>query len=94
MARDLILSLFFIINLAAFLAFWSDKSRSRRGLRRISERTLWLLALAGGSAGALLGMSVFRHKTKKLSFQVVLAVILALQTFIFFMLLSKEKLPF
>lgn len=81
----------FAINLAAFLTFGIDKSRSRHdGYRRIPERLLWILALAGGSAGTLLGMHMFRHKTKKLSFQAVLAVILALQVFLVFSLLTKN----
>lgn len=59
--------------LAAYLAaasLWAfglmgfDKGRARRGGRRIRERTLFLSALLGGSPGALLGMYVFRHKTK------------------------------
>jgi uncharacterized membrane protein YsdA (DUF1294 family) len=45
----------------------------------VREKTLWLLALLGGSPAALAGMHVFRHKTKKLSFQAGLAAILAIQ---------------
>jgi len=68
------------INLIAFFTYGIDKAKSRKhNRRRISEKTLLLLALFGGSAGALLGMKMFRHKTKKLSFQAMLAVILAAQ---------------
>ena len=67
-----------VINLAAFFAFGIDKARSRKaGARRTPEATLWLLMLLGGSVGALLAMNYFRHKTKKLSFQAVAALILA-----------------
>ena len=53
------------VNLWAFGLMWFDKRRSKRaGARRIRERTLFLSALLGGSLGALLGMWVFRHKTK------------------------------
>ena len=53
------------INLAAFFLMWLDKRRAkRRGARRIRERTLFLSALLGGSAGAAAGMWIFRHKTK------------------------------
>ncbi len=55
-----------------FLAYGWDKSQAVRGGRRIPERTLHLLALAGGVAGAWLGRSVFRHKTRHASFTVVL----------------------
>ncbi len=54
-----------LINLTAFLLMRSDKRRAKRpGARRIRERTLFLSALLGGSAGAILGMWTFRHKTR------------------------------
>lgn len=68
-----------IINLLTFFYFCIDKIKARHGSRRVSEMMLWVLALAGGSLGALLGMKFFRHKTKKLSFQAGIAVILAIQ---------------
>lgn len=40
------------------------QARARRGAWRVPEKTLFLLPLLGGSVGALLGMRVFRHKTK------------------------------
>ncbi|MBQ9458533.1 MAG: DUF1294 domain-containing protein [Oscillospiraceae bacterium] len=52
------------VNLAAFAAFGADKRRAKRGERRISERTLFLLAIFGGSLGAVCGMCAFHHKTK------------------------------
>ncbi len=67
------------INLLTFFYYGIDKIKARHGDRRVSEMMLWMLALAGGSLGALLGMKFFRHKTKKLSFQAGISVILALQ---------------
>lgn len=52
------------LNIAAFAAFGVDKRRARRGEWRVSERTLFLLALLGGSLGAVCGMCAFHHKTK------------------------------
>ena len=66
-----------ITVLAVWIAVWSlflfgsmgaDKRRARRGLWRIPEKRLFLLALLGGAPGGLLGMAVFRHKTKHWSF--------------------------
>ena len=57
-----------VMNLAAFGAYGADKRWARRGSWRIPERTLFLLPLLGGSVGALLGMHVFRHKTRHLKF--------------------------
>lgn len=55
-------------SLLALLLCGMDKASARKGGRRISERTLLLTALVGGSLGLLLGMILFRHKTRKASF--------------------------
>ena len=75
-----------LIGLAAFNAVvWAcyriDKARAARRARRISERTLLALALAGGSLGAIAGMYGHRrrHKTSKRWFVVALWGIVALQ---------------
>lgn len=75
------------INLAAFLVFgldkWKAKRKERRpATRRVPEKTLFLLALLGGGAGALLGMRVWRHKTLHRSFRLGIPLILALQIII------------
>ena len=66
-----------------------DKRRARQHQWRISERTLLGLALIGGSAGALAGMYLFRHKTKKLKFVVGVPVILAVQLILIYFVISK-----
>ena len=76
-----------VVNLAAFLAFgldkWKAKRKERReSVRRVPEKTLFLLAALGGSAGALAGMRVFHHKTLHRSFRFGIPLILALQTII------------
>ncbi len=53
---------------AAFAVCGWDKRCARRGARRVPERTLWALAWAGGAAGMLCGMGVFRHKTRHSAF--------------------------
>ena len=77
--KQIIIIYFLVINVITFFYFGIDKIKSRSGSRRISEKMLWILTLIGGSIGALSGMKFFRHKTKKLSFQAVIAIILALQ---------------
>ena len=57
-----------VITLAVYAA---DKARAGTGSRRVSERTLHLLAVAGGWPGALLAQQELRHKTRKVRFQVV-----------------------
>ena len=67
------------INLAAFLACGLDKHRAKKGKWRIPERTLFLLACAGGSVGLWAGMQAFRHKTRHNSFRIGVPVIFVLQ---------------
>ena len=76
-----------VINLVTFLVFGWDKFKAKykerhENARRVPERTLFLLALLGGSLGALLGMRVWRHKTLHRSFRVGIPAILALQILI------------
>lgn len=68
-----------MMNLAAFALMGIDKSRARRHAWRIPEKTLFLSAAFGGSVGAILGMQVFRHKTKHWYFVVGMPLILILQ---------------
>jgi len=79
---------FITINIVTFFYFGLDKLKSQTGDRRISEKMLWILTLIGGSAGALLAMWFFRHKTKKLSFQAVVAVILVVQIWVVYLILN------
>lgn len=75
-----------IINIVSFFYIGLDKMKAQLVHSRVREKTLWLLTLIGGSFGTLLGMNYFRHKTKKLSFQAVVAVILAVQILIIYFL--------
>lgn len=67
------------VNLAAFGMMGMDKRRARRGGWRISERKLFLPALLGGALGGVLGMRVFRHKTKHWYFRRGFPLLLVLQ---------------
>ncbi len=73
-----------LVNLAAFVVFGWDKFKAKYrekhpAARRVPERTLFLLAILGGSVGALLGMRVWRHKTLHRSFRIGIPLILAAQ---------------
>jgi uncharacterized membrane protein YsdA (DUF1294 family) len=67
------------VNLITLLTYGYDKYQAGRGGWRISERALLMLALIGGSLGALLGMQVFHHKTAKSSFKLRIAIVLIIQ---------------
>jgi uncharacterized membrane protein YsdA (DUF1294 family) len=68
-----------IINAAGLLFMLIDKRRAQRNLWRIPERTLMAVALLGGSFGMLLGMNLFRHKTKHDKFRIGIPIILSVQ---------------
>lgn len=70
---------FVLINIVTFFFFAIDKFKASGEYRRTPEKVLWLLSLIGGSIGALGAMHLFRHKTKKHSFQAVLLLIIVLQ---------------
>ena len=68
------------VNILAFAVYGWDKARSKvQGARRVPEKTLFLLAMLGGSAGAVLGMRVWRHKTRHWYFKYGLPAILLVQ---------------
>ena len=71
-----------LINLAGTLSMCIDKRHARKGRYRISERTLFTIAAAGGSIGSLLGMYIFHHKTRKRLFTIGIPLILLAQIFI------------
>ncbi|MEW4306486.1 DUF1294 domain-containing protein [Rossellomorea marisflavi] len=58
-----------VINIAGFVLMGRDKEKARRGEYRISERTLWQVAILGGSVGSYFGMRIHRHKTKHVAFR-------------------------
>ena len=67
------------INVLTFLIYGVDKWKAQRDKWRIPEDTLIWLAVAGGSVGALLGMNLFRHKTKHRKFFLGIPAILLVQ---------------
>ncbi|APV42718.1 hypothetical protein PFAS1_26685 [Pseudomonas frederiksbergensis] len=64
-----------VVSLLAFLLYWSDKRKARADHWRTPENVLHAVELAGGWPGALLAQQLFRHKTRKLSYQLVFWII-------------------
>ena len=60
-----------------------DKLKAKRGSRRIPENTLFIFTILGGGVGTILGMYIFRHKTKKKKFTVGMPIILILEILLF-----------
>ena len=64
------------LSLITFIVYGIDKFKAKANLWRIPEKVLILLAFLGGATGALAGMAVFRHKTKKLKFRILVPLAL------------------
>ena len=71
-----------IMSIIGFLSMYIDKRKAIKHQWRISEKTLFIIALLGGSIGSNLGMTICRHKTKHWYFVIGMPVILILQIII------------
>ena len=67
------------INAVTFIVYGIDKYKAKKAKWRISEATLLLLAVLGGSIGAWMGMKVWRHKTMHKKFKYGIPAILLIQ---------------
>ena len=76
------------INILTFLVYGLDKWKAKHGNWRISEATLLLLAVIGGSIGALLGMQVWYHKTMHKKFKYGLPLILLVQIALIYLIIK------
>lgn len=77
------------INVATFITYGIDKLKAKRSKWRIRVASLLLLAVLGGSIGALLGMKVWHHKTMHKKFKYGVPAILIVQIAIIGYLLMK-----
>ncbi|MCR4538364.1 DUF1294 domain-containing protein [Pseudomonas sp. 18.1.10] len=65
------LAAYAVVSLLAFVLYWRDKRQAQTEGRRTPENILHAVELAGGWPGALIAQQVFRHKTRKVSYQVL-----------------------
>lgn len=86
---DILLLYLLIINAASFLLMLADKHKARKNAWRIPEATLMGVTAIGGSLGAMLGMRLFRHKTKHPKFYIGIPVLLALHIALLVWLIPK-----
>ena len=81
-----------IINAAAFVIMCLDKQLAKHHQRRIPEATLLALAALGGAGGALLGMALAHHKTRKPKFYITVPLLLAVHLYVFFVVYGVQPL--
>lgn len=65
------LVIYFVMGLVTLITYFIDKNRAIKQQWRIPEFTLHILELLGGWSGGLLAQHYFRHKNKKLTYQLV-----------------------
>lgn len=80
--KNILIIYIIVINLIGFFIMGADKSRAKRKRWRVAEKKLFLIALLFGSIGILVGMYVFHHKTRHLSFRLGIPAILTAQLLI------------
>lgn len=78
--------LLIIWNLIVFFLYGLDKRKAKASSYRISERALLVSSFLFGAIGAILGMNIFRHKTKHLKFRIMIPLFLVLNCVCFYYL--------
>ena len=91
--KTILLAFLLLVNLLAFALYGIDKLKAKKGAWRIPESTLLLVAFLGGSLGALLGMELFRHKTKHAKFKVLVPLFLILHIALAVYMVKRGLLP-
>ena len=81
-----------LINAAGLMIMLVDKQKARKNRWRISEASLMTVAAIGGSLGCLMGMKLFRHKTKHLKFTIGVPLLLAIHIVILILLYPNFNL--
>ena len=76
---NIILGYLLAVNITSFLLYGIDKYKAKKGRWRISEATLLLMAVIGGSIGAWGGMRIWHHKTMHKMFKYGIPVIIIFQ---------------
>ena len=78
----------FFINIYALFLMKYDKVKAINNQHRLSEKTLFLIALILGGIGIYIGMYLFRHKTKHVKFTVGIPLIIILNILTIYYLIS------
>lgn len=77
-----------ILSLVLLFLMYNDKQKAIKKEWRIAEKTLFIVAFAGGAIGGVLGMYLFRHKTQHNAFAFGFPLLAAIQVFLIVKLVS------
>ena len=86
---NIILGYLLAVNIATFFLYGIDKYKAKKGQWRISEATLLLMAVIGGSIGAWVGMRIWHHKTMHKKFKYGIPLIIIFQVALALYLLTN-----
>ncbi len=79
MLYKIVLIYLLIMTLATFVLCGMDKFAAQKQMRRVPEKTFFLLSALGGSVGMFAGMLTFRHKTQHWYFKLGIPAIIIAQ---------------
>lgn len=83
-----------LVNILGFVFMGIDKYKAKKRAFRIPEATLFIIAVIGGSIGSILGMYLFRHKTRHWYFVYGMPAILVFQLILVFVLFFYAPIEF
>jgi len=90
LVADLVRNYLFFINAGSLVMMGFDKLSAKAGSERVPEMWFFLISLAGGFVGVVVGMLAFRHKTRKTSFQIKIATAVVLSALsLFFLVIGR-----
>ena len=81
-----------LINLIGFFTMYIDKNKAKKGKYRISEKSIFIIAILLGGIGVYIGMYKFRHKTKHTLFTVGIPICIIINIFCIYYIISKNLL--
>lgn len=85
----IIIAYILIINISGFIIMGYDKKNAIKEKRRVPEKRLFLIAFLGGAIGIYVGMEEFRHKTKHPKFIYGIPVVILLNLFLGYLLITN-----
>ena len=90
---NIILGYLLAVNIATFFLYGIDKYKAKRGLWRISEATLLIIATIGGSIGAFAGMRLWHHKTmhKKFRYGIPMIIIVQVALAVYLLTINRSR---
>lgn len=83
-----------LMNIIGFIVMYVDKNKAKKGSYRISEKAIFTIALLFGAIGVYAGMYKFRHKTQHKTFTIGIPVLIVINVFAMYYILSQNFLNY